>query len=147
MIDDLIDLIDPDNSRAEVGMREVYKTVYRLKSEGHMRALRNGLFLVGPAVDAKSEIELIESYYWEIARAYIAREVRSEYFIGGAKALEFHISDMSTPSVLIVYTRSLSKQVVLSRDHRLVFKKREAGKRSGGSLFSKLVPFVVKKSA
>ncbi len=145
LIDDLVELIDPDNSRAEVGMREVYKTVYRLKSEWYMRALRNWLFLIGPLVDQKSEIELIESYYWEIARAYIAREVRSEYFIGGSKALEFHISDMSTPAVLIVYTKSISKQVLLSKNHRLIFKKRETGKRAGGNLFAKLAPFVMKK--
>jgi hypothetical protein len=110
-----------------------------------MRALRNGLFLVGPVCDAKSEIELVESHYWEIARAYIAREVRSEYFVGGAKALELHISDFSTPSVLIVYTKSVSKQVIITRNHRIVFKIREAGKRSGGNLFAKLSGFVTKK--
>jgi hypothetical protein len=103
-----------------------------------MQPLRNGLFLIGKAHDVKSEIELIESHYWEIARAYIVREVRSEYFIGGSKALEFHIADMSTPSVLIVYTKSISKQVQLSQNHKLIFKKRETGSRSTGSLFAKL---------
>lgn len=111
-----------------------------------MRALRNGLFLIGTPIDEKSEIELIEKHYWDIARAYIAREARSEYFIGGAKALEFHISDMSTPAVLIVYTRSVSKQVILSPNHKLVFKMRETGKRSTANLFTRLQPFVVKKS-
>jgi len=33
LIDDLLELIDPENTRAKEGMREVYKTVYRLKSE------------------------------------------------------------------------------------------------------------------
>ncbi len=146
LIDDLVELVDPDNSRAEVGMREVYKIVYRLKSEWHMLALRNGLFLLGPKVDAKSEVELIESHYWEIARAYIKSEVGSEYVIGGAKALEFHIADMSTPASLIVYTRFLSKQVILSKNHRLIFKKRETWKRSSGSLFPKLLPHVLRKT-
>jgi len=46
-----------------------------------MQALRNGLFLIGVVTDELTEIELIELHYWAIVRAFVSREVRSEYFI------------------------------------------------------------------
>lgn len=60
--------------------------------------------------------------------------------------MELHIADLSTPGTLIIYTKAISKQVLLSPNHKLVFKKRETGKKAVGTLFSKLLPFVVKKS-
>lgn len=91
ILDDLLEIIDPENSRGAAGKREVYKTIYRLKSEKHIFALRSGVFLVGEPENSQDTVRLTEQYYWEIVQAFIRREVISEYIIAGPKALEFHI--------------------------------------------------------
>lgn len=145
ILDDLLEIIDPENARGALGIREVYKTVYRLKSEGHIFALRSGVFLVGTPENTQDMVRLIEQYYWEIVQAFIRREVRSEYIIAGPKALEFHIGDMSTPSVLIVYTKSTNKTLKISTRHKIIFKTIEAGKRVSGNFFPKLMKFTTKR--
>ncbi len=42
----MLEIIDPENTRGPVGKREVYKTIYRLKAENQIFALRSGLFLI-----------------------------------------------------------------------------------------------------
>jgi hypothetical protein len=144
-LEDLVEIIDPENTRWEAGKREVYKTIYRLKSEGHVMALRNGLFLIGSTENEKDAIGLIESYYWEIAQAFIRHEVRTEYVIAWPKALEMHIGDLSTPWVLIVYTKSTNKVLKISAKHKIVFKTIEAGKRITGNLFPKLLKYTIRR--
>lgn len=90
LMEDLVELIDPENARGEEGRREVYKMAYRLRAQGIVIPLRNGLFLVRRAdtsirKDESSErytIRMIDEFYWQIARSYIRREVGSEYCIG-----------------------------------------------------------------
>ncbi|MFZ4461844.1 MAG: hypothetical protein ACOYN2_04980 [Patescibacteria group bacterium] len=145
LLDDLLEIIDPENSRGTAGKREVYKTIYRLKSEKHIFALRSGVFLVGAPENSQDTVRLIEQYYWEIVQAFIRREVRSEYIIAGPKALEFHIGDMSTPSILIVYSKSTSKILKISPRHKIIFKTIEAGRRVTGNFFPKLMKFSLKR--
>lgn len=153
LMDDLVELIDPENARAEEGRREIYKMAYKLRAQGVVLSLRNGLFLIKRADTAMRQgesserygIRMVDEFYWHIARSYIRREVGSEYCIGGDKALELHLADQSIPSTLIVYTKYTNKKIRLSGSHVLVFKSRETSEDKKRNFLTSMQPFITKK--
>jgi len=60
----------------------VDKIIYRLKSENHIIAIRNGVYIVPLKEDRElNEIDLLEKYYYKFLKKFITQNVGSEYFI------------------------------------------------------------------
>lgn len=86
-LEDIAEYVDPGFARGEAGKRDTYKTAYRLKSEGVLLPIRNGLYLVRPETAPSNsaqldEIRFVEDAYWKIVKKIISKHCGAAYFIG-----------------------------------------------------------------
>lgn len=103
----------------------VYTASSRLQKMGWMVSIKQGLFFLDPerGEGMKREIAtLYDTYYWQMARAIIRDECGAEYVIGGNKPLELYMRDLSTPPVLVVFTRSTKKDISLGNGYKISFR-------------------------
>lgn len=133
-MEDLAEYVDPGFAKGEVGKRETYKLAYRLKSEGLLLPIRNGLYVrsTDPSRNKTyDDLQAVEGAYWRIAKKIITRKCGSNYLIAGPKSLEIRMRDFSIPSTLIVYTKDCDSTVTVSERHKLVFKTAKTGSKTG----------------
>ena len=75
-------MVDPGNAKGEIGKRDAYKLTYTLKSQGILRPIRNGLFLVNSEeLQDKNETEIIDILYWKIVRKLMLRYAQRDGII------------------------------------------------------------------
>lgn len=138
-LDDISEYVDPGFARGEEGKRDTYKLAYRLRSEGVLLGIRNGLYVRMPASEAGTktgaydELRAVEDAYWKIVKKLVTKKCGSEYVLGGPKSLEIRMRDFSIPDTLIVYTRNFRGNVTVSDRHSVVFKPAKTGAKTGRS--------------
>lgn len=130
--DDIFEMIDPEKKPEYVTL--VNKTIYRLKSQGSIISLRNGVYIVREKWDETlNEIDLLEKYYFILVKRYIMSVTGGEYFITWKKALEFHFKNYGIPSKVFILNRKVNKKVMIG-DYEMIFKTISS---KGKNLFSK----------
>lgn len=117
---DIYDFIDPEYKSKHQSF--VDKTIYRLKAEGHILALKSWVYIIPDRDDTNlNSVDLIEKYYLKLLKKYITREIWSHYYISWLKSLQFHMKDFSIPEKLYIITRSLSKKIKVW-NYEIIFK-------------------------
>lgn len=139
--DDIFEIIDPEKKPEYTTL--VNKTIYLLKSKNIIKTIRNGVYIIPDKMDEKlNEIDLIEKYYFDFVKKYIAENVGSEYFISGKKSLEIHLKNYSIPEKLVIINRKINKKVLIG-NYLIVFKTITAGKVNLFQKLSKLTKTVI----
>lgn len=126
---EIADLVDPGARDVVREDARIAQTVYALKWQWVIRAIRNWLYYVCDGILTETE-EIIDTYYWDIVRTIISAEVGKDYIIGGEKALELLMMDFSIPYQLIIYTRDTAKKVAISPRHEILFRTMITGEKT-----------------
>lgn len=117
---DIFEIIDPEQKAWN--RTKLNKIVYRLKNEWYIIPLKNGVYIIPDAQDQQLNIiDLIDKYYLRLLKKYITKEVGSQYFISGKKALEIHMRDYSLPEKIYICNRTLNKKIKIW-SYEIIFK-------------------------
>ncbi|MDQ1344102.1 MAG: hypothetical protein QG650_822 [Patescibacteria group bacterium] len=133
-LEDIAEFVDPGFARGEGGKRDAYKLVYRLKSQGILMPIRNGLYQRTDdpyEKDPYDDVRAVEDAYWKIVKKLITKNCGANYVVAGSKALEIRMRDLSIPDTLIVYTKDLTSVLTVSERHRVVFQMAKTGAKTG----------------
>lgn len=107
---DIYDIIDPEKKPAY--QTQVDKVIYRLKAEGYLITLKAGVYIVPSDEDMMlNSVDLLEKYFLKLLKKYITSEVGTQYYIGGVKALEFHMKDYSLPEKIYIINAEVQKKI------------------------------------
>ncbi len=118
--EEIYEMIDPEK-KSEY-QTQVNKIIYRLTSEKHLIAIRNGVYIVPLVEDRElNELDLLEKYYYHFLKKFITQNVGSEYFIAWKKSLEFHMKNYEIPEKIVVINRSVNKKVMIG-NYTIIFK-------------------------
>lgn len=121
-ISDIWLIIDPDFDKwNKKYLNEIYKIIYRLKSNSIIFPLKNWLYYLSKHIDIR-EIDIINNNYWDIVLKIIRDETNSNYIIAGNKSIEIHLKDYSIQSSLIVYTKDIQKNISINSQYKIQFK-------------------------
>jgi len=139
---DIWDIIDPDFSKwNKKHIQEIYKIIYRLKSNNIITTLKNWLYFV--SLDSKiREVDIIDSHYWDIIFKIIRDETDWLYFIWWNKALELHLKDYGIQNKLIVYTKDVQKIININSNFKIHFKIFTVWKNSKKFVFNNLKQYI-----
>lgn len=83
-LDDLSDYADPGFSKGEAGKSATYKLAYRLKSQGLVVQIKNGLYLFLDSTIGIGDFDMIravEDSYWKIAKKLITKNCGTNYVL------------------------------------------------------------------
>lgn len=89
-LEDLAEYVDPGFAKGEEGKRATYKLAYRLKSEGVIRPIRNGLYLGishanPPTKPSKNspydDLRAVEDAYWKIVKKLLTKNCGANYVL------------------------------------------------------------------
>ncbi|MDD3646284.1 MAG: hypothetical protein PHH06_02640 [Candidatus Gracilibacteria bacterium] len=117
---DIFELIDPELKKENNTL--VDKTIYKLKSQGVIVSVRNGVYIVPDKLDKNlNEVDLIEKYYYNLLKKYISFTVGASYYISGEKALELHMKNFEIPEKIVVVNRSVNKKILIG-NYTIIFK-------------------------
>lgn len=117
---DVFEIIDPDFQDKNV--TRLNKVIYRLKWEWVIKVIRNGVYVIPTDEDKDlNEVDLIDKYYFKLAKKYITETVWSSYFIASKKSLEFYMRDYSLPQKIVIINRSVNKKIKVG-DYEIIFK-------------------------
>lgn len=145
-ISNIWDIIDPDYSKGNTRHKqEVYKLIYRLKSNNIIAPLKNWLYFLTCGIMTR-DIDIIDDNYWNIVYKIIKDEANWIYFIWWNKSLELHLKDYSIQNKLIVYTKDIQKIIRINSKYSIVFKTFTPWKNCKKFSFNSLNKFLVKIS-
>ena len=131
-IDDIADIADPDFRKKSTDKRfPTYKTLYRLRGNGIIIPIKQGLYYVPESENISIE-SIVEERYWRIVKKILAREAGGEYFLSGNKALEFLMKDYGAPKKLLVSGRDSTKNLQISETYSLSIRPITSGKKTLG---------------
>lgn len=143
---DIWDIIDPDFSKwNKKHIQEIYKIIYRLKSNNIITTLKNWLYFISLNSSIR-EVDIIDSHYWDIVSKIIKDETNWTYFIWWNKSLELHLKDYSIQNKLIVYTKDIQKIININSILRIQFKIFSPWKNSKKFSFNSLNKYLTKIS-
>lgn len=139
---DIFEIIDPDFQ--EKNITKLNKIIYRLKWEGVIKVIRNGVYVVPNEEDKfLNEVDILDKYYFKLAKKYITENVWASYFIAWKKSLEFYLKDYSLPEKLLVINRSLNKKIKVW-DYEIIFKTIKWNvKGKSSNIYNRLSNFVI----
>ncbi|MCH8518402.1 hypothetical protein LAT59_01370 [Candidatus Gracilibacteria bacterium] len=107
---DIYDIIDPEKKPEY--QSQVDKIIYRLKAEEYIITLKAGVYVIPSDEDRNlNSIDLLEKYFLKLLKKYIISEVGTYYYIGGTKALEFHMKDYSLPLRISIINAQVQKKI------------------------------------
>lgn len=120
-IKDIWEIIDPDfSSWNKKHIAEIYKTIYRLKSNNLIFPIKSWLYYINYDKNVR-KIDIIDNNYWKIIKKIIIDETAWDYIIWWDKSLEVHLKDYSIHNTLIVYTKNINKTIGISWNLRVKF--------------------------
>ena len=93
---------------------KVYKMTHNLKNKGYLISLKKNCFLISHPNKKIDEDEITINYYRELLRKHCQTYLTWNRYIGGLKALEFHLQNYEAPDTIdIVNTKKNALEVVL----------------------------------
>ena len=124
-----------------------HKLAYRLTSSGVLARVRRGLWTVavaaGPAGKPSAPADP-DAAYWGLLRKAATAAYGRDWMVGGAKALELHLRDVSAPAAVRVLCAGPSATKVLLPGRKARFHApRGYASIPGKTLFPKLRPHAV----
>lgn len=139
--EDIFEIIDPE--KKSIYQSKLDKTIYSLKAKWLILPIKSGVYIIPNEEDKTlNKTDLIDKYYFKLLKKYITKEVWSEYYISGKKALEIHLKNYSIPDKIFIVNRSLNKKIEVWT-YEFIFKT-ISGKDSGKklNLYSKFSQYV-----
>ena len=117
---DIFEIIDPEYK--DKNRTTLNNTIYRLKSEWVIIALKNWVYIVPDSEDKTlNSVDLLDKYYLQLLKKYIKAEVGSHYYISGKKSLEFHMRDYAIGEKIFIINRNLNKKIKVWA-YKIIFK-------------------------
>lgn len=93
---------------------KVYKMTHNLKNKGYLISLKKNCFLVSNPNKQMDEDEITINYYRELLRKHCQTYLTWNRYIGGVKALEFHLQNYEAPDTIdIINTKKNALEVVM----------------------------------
>ncbi|MDD2487057.1 MAG: hypothetical protein PHS92_01690 [Candidatus Gracilibacteria bacterium] len=138
-------ILDPDFKKGnEKNISSVYKIIYRLKALNMIIPIKNSLYFINNRKSFR-DIDIIDSFYWQILKKVIADNTGNDYFIGNLKAIELNLKDYSIPEEIIIYCRDFEKTISLTSKNKIIFKTLAGGKKNPkNSIYPKIKAFTKK---
>lgn len=103
--------------------QKIYKLLYTLKNRWYLLTLKKNLFFIKDPDEVVSSDWILERHYWDQLRKHCKEYVSGHRYVGGLKALEFHMSSYDIPDddILVVNENKQATEIVLF-DRKVVYK-------------------------
>lgn len=103
--------------------QKIYKLLYTLKNRWYLITLKKNLFFIKDSDETVSPDRILERHYRDQLRKHCKDYVQGHRYIGGLKALEFHMSayDIPEDDILVVNEEKQATEIVLF-DRKVVYK-------------------------
>ncbi|MCK9466841.1 MAG: hypothetical protein M0P94_00785 [Candidatus Absconditabacterales bacterium] len=122
---------------SEYSENKAYKIIYHLKNKGYLLNLKKGMFLVKNPEKEYQEQQLLDMFYWCIAKKHCKEFASNKWYIGGIKALEFNITNFDIPEELLIINDYKQSLETVMFEKQVSFKTYESNNKNLFSLFKK----------
>lgn len=117
--------------------QKMYKIIYYLKNRWYLQPLKKDIYLVKAPETMYDDAQLLEMFYWNIAKQHCKKYLDSDRYIGGIKALELNISSFDVPEDLLVINRYKQSNEIIAFNKKIIYKKYYAEDKKLFKLFYK----------
>lgn len=86
-----------------------------------------------------SEDWLIDRFYWDLVKRHCKSYVKGDWYIGGVKALELHLSAYDIPDEIVLVNTDKQSTEIIMFDKKVLFKSYISSGRNLFRLYKKYV--------